>query len=97
MAAHRVEESYSYCRQVARSRAKNFYYSFLLLDKPQRDAMCAMYAFNRYCDDLSDEPAKRGRQRSGKIAHWRVELDRALRDVRRAYALAGVSRYRPAL
>jgi phytoene/squalene synthetase len=49
-------ESYEYCMRVARSRAKNFYYSFLLLSKQQRKAMCAIYAFMRYCDDLSDEP-----------------------------------------
>ena len=60
-----LDESYNYCRQVARSRAKNFYYSFLLLEKPQRDAMCAVYTFNRYCDDLSDEPAER---RAGAFA-----------------------------
>ena len=95
-----LEESYRYCRGVARSRAKNFYYSFLLLDKPQRDAMCAIYAFMRYCDDLSDEPCEAGespgcakRSRTGGI-----ELDRALqRPVRRASVVAGVSRYRRAL
>ena len=31
-----VDQSYDYCVRVARSRAKNFYYSFLLLSKPQR-------------------------------------------------------------
>ncbi len=51
-----VEQSYEYCRSVARSRAKNFYYSFVLLSAQQRNAMCAIYAFMRYCDDLSDEP-----------------------------------------
>jgi phytoene synthase len=51
-----LEESYSYCRRVARTRAKNFYYSFLLLSREQRNAMCAVYAFMRHCDDLSDEP-----------------------------------------
>jgi len=49
-----VEQSYDYCRRVARSRAKNFYYSFLLLSAQQRKAMCAIYAFMRTCDDLSD-------------------------------------------
>ena len=44
--------------QVARSRAKNFYYSFVLLSREQRNAMCAIYAFMRYCDDLSDEPGR---------------------------------------
>lgn len=74
-----LEESYEYCRKIARSRAKNFYYSFLLLDKPRRDAMCAVYAFNRYCDDLSDEPADGGTSKlREKIANWRIELSRAL-------------------
>ena len=75
-----LEESYRYCRGVARSRAKNFYYSFLLLDKTQRDAMCAIYAFNRHCDDLSDERGDAGSgQVREKIAHWGIDLSRALR------------------
>ncbi|HLX43354.1 MAG TPA: phytoene/squalene synthase family protein [Bryobacteraceae bacterium] len=49
-----LDASYAWCVGVARSQAKNFYYSFLLLSKPQREAMCAIYAFMRYCDDLSD-------------------------------------------
>jgi phytoene synthase len=74
-----IEESYRYCRRVAKERAKNFYYSFLLLEKPQRDAMCAVYAFMRHCDDLSDDPAqKEPSQLQQSIALWRVELDRAL-------------------
>ena len=63
-----VARSYRYCRRVARSRARNFYYSFVLLSRPQRDAMCAMYAFMRYCDDLSDEP---GATRAA-IERWRA-------------------------
>ncbi|MGA8595681.1 MAG: phytoene/squalene synthase family protein [Bryobacteraceae bacterium] len=73
-----VEESYRHCRGVARSRAKNFYYSFLLLDKVQRDAMCAVYAFNRYCDDLSDDPAAAGDTATERIREWRMDLHRAL-------------------
>ncbi|MBZ5576458.1 MAG: phytoene/squalene synthase family protein [Acidobacteriia bacterium] len=69
-----VEQSYAYCRRVARSRAKNFYYSFLLLSAQQRKAMCAIYAFMRYCDDLSDEP---GATRAA-IDRWHAELDDAL-------------------
>jgi phytoene synthase len=42
-----VEQSYAWCRNVARARARNFYYSFVLLSKPQRAAMCAIYAFMR--------------------------------------------------
>lgn len=74
-----LEESYRYCRQVARRRAKNFYYSFVLLDKPQRDAMCAIYAFMRHCDDLSDEPSCAEKSKLlESIARWRVQLNRVL-------------------
>jgi phytoene synthase len=71
---NQVDRSYEYCRRVARSRAKNFYYSFLLLSRQQRKAMCAIYAFMRYCDDLSDEP---GATRA-PIEKWRAELADAL-------------------
>ena len=69
-----TERSYDYCRRVARRRAKNFYYSFILLSSPQRNAMCAIYAFMRYCDDLSDEP---GANRAA-IDKWRAEMEAAL-------------------
>ena len=74
-----LEESYRHCRKVARERAKNFYYSFLLLEKPQRDGMCAIYAFMRQCDDLSDDPVATDKVKlAGSIALWRVQLDSAL-------------------
>ena len=69
-----VEQSYSYCCRVARTRAKNFYYSFVLLSRQQRKAMCAIYAFMRYCDDLSDEPGAT----AAAIDRWRLELEDAL-------------------
>lgn len=69
-----VEQSYRHCRDVARSRARNFYYSFLLLSAQQRRAMCAIYAFMRRCDDLSDEP---GATRAA-LDRWRADMDDAL-------------------
>jgi phytoene synthase len=69
-----LEESYAHCRRVARRRAKNFYYAFVLLSRQQRDAICAVYAFMRYCDDLSDEL---GANRAS-IDQWRAALDEAL-------------------
>jgi phytoene synthase len=66
--------SYAFCRRIARTRARNFYYSFLLLSGEQRDAMCAIYAFMRYCDDISEgEGASRE-----AIDRWRRDLDGAL-------------------
>jgi 15-cis-phytoene synthase len=66
--------SYAFCRRIARTRARNFYYSFLLLPAEQRDAMCAIYAFMRYCDDISEAD---GASRAS-IDRWRQDLDCAL-------------------
>ena len=69
-----LEASYAFCQRIARTRARNFYYSFLLLSREQRDAMCAIYAFMRYCDDISE-----GEGASHEaIERWRCDLDRAL-------------------
>lgn len=71
-----VEESYEWCTQVARAQAKNFYYTFLLLPRAQRRAMCAIYAFMRYCDDLSDDEGIA--DRASAIGQWRTDLEAAL-------------------
>lgn len=70
-----LAESYAYCRETARARAKNFYYSFVLLRDDQRDAMCAMYSFMRYCDDLSDDA---GNSTVETMDEWRADLTSAL-------------------
>ena len=69
-----LAESYEYCSKIAKTRAKNFYYSFVLLSAEQKNAMCAIYAFMRYCDDLSDEPGAA----AAPIERWRDDLTRAL-------------------
>jgi 15-cis-phytoene synthase len=71
-----VDESYAWCTRLAREQAKNFYYSFLLLSKPRRRAMCAIYSFMRYCDDLSDDEGIS--DRASAIAQWRTDLEGAL-------------------
>jgi phytoene synthase len=80
-----VEESYAWCVQVARTQAKNFYFSFLLLPLPQREAMCAIYAFMRYCDDLSDDEGIA--DRASAIARWRLDMQSALNGVPGDHAL----------
>ena len=69
-----LEQSWAHCRAVAKKRARNFYYSFILLPPEKKNAMCAIYAFMRYCDDLSDEP---GATRSA-MDRWRDALTAAL-------------------
>lgn len=80
-----VDESYAWTEQVARSQAKNFYYSFLLLSAPKRRAMCAIYAFMRYCDDLSDNDGIP--DRAAAIARWRDDLESALARRQRDHPL----------
>src|SRR5260370_301042 len=69
-------ESYAYCSTVARAQARNFYYSFVLWDDTKKNAMCAVYAFMRYCDDLSDGPAQADH---AMMEQWRTELTEALK------------------
>ena len=89
-----TERSYDYCRRVARRRAKNFYYSFVLLSRPQRNAMCAIYAFMRYCDDLSDEP---GATRAGHRPLARRDGSGARGPLQRPPGVAGLLSHRAPL
>jgi len=73
-----VAQSYAYCRRVARNRARNFYYSFLLLPRAEHDAICAVYAFMRHSDDLSDDPAESPAAARAAMERWRAELAAAL-------------------
>jgi phytoene synthase len=72
-----LARSYAYCERLARREAGNFYTAFRLLPRPQRLAMCALYAFMRVADDLSDAPGPAA-QRRVPLDDWRRRLDRAL-------------------
>jgi len=75
--AHSVEASYAESRRIARAAASNFYYAFFLLPRPKRDAMCALYAFMRLVDDVSDSPGDVAAKQQA-LARWRAALDAAL-------------------
>lgn len=77
LAQDELTDSYRHCRQVARKRARNFYYSFLVLPRAKSDAMCAVYAFMRYCDDIADDPEVRGDRRR-MLEKWRESLEGAM-------------------
>jgi phytoene synthase len=62
--------AYSVCRGITRSQAKNFYYGFLVLPKPKRQALSAVYAFMRRCDDIADDPSLGPRERRQKLDAW---------------------------
>jgi 15-cis-phytoene synthase len=65
-----VEEAYRACREIARREAKNFYYSFIALPRAKRDAICAVYAFMRHADDLSDDESTPLAERRTRMAEW---------------------------
>jgi phytoene synthase len=71
-----LAQSYEHCRHVAKTQAKNFYYSFLVLPPEKRAAMCALYAFMRYSDDVSDDATLSSSKRD-LLPRWRAALDRA--------------------
>ena len=65
-----VEEAYRACREIARREAENFYYSFVALPRAKRDAICAVYAFMRHADDLSDDESIPITGRRNRMAVW---------------------------
>jgi phytoene synthase len=62
--------AYAACRAIARREAKNFYYSFRVLPQHKSDAMCAIYAFMRKADDLSDDESMTLEARRVAMAAW---------------------------
>lgn len=92
--------AYSVCRGITRTNAKNFYYAFLVLPKHKRQALCAVYAFMRRCDDIADDPTLSLEERRFKLSTWLAALHRvqqgepsddpillALTDAQRRYTI----------
>ncbi len=49
-----LADAQAYCTAVTKKSGSNFYYSFLFLPKPRREAMYAVYAFCREVDSAVD-------------------------------------------
>jgi 15-cis-phytoene synthase len=65
-----LEEAYALCRAIAKREAKNFYYSFVALPPARRNAICAIYAFMRKADDLSDDESISREERRIQLGQW---------------------------
>ena len=61
----RIAESFAQCRRIARAQARNFYYGFRLLPREKHGALCALYAFMRWVDDISDAPGDAAAKQQG--------------------------------
>jgi 15-cis-phytoene synthase len=92
--------AYSVCRGITRTAARNFYYAFLVLPRRKREALCAVYAFMRRCDDIADDTTLSAAERHQKLEVWLDALHAAqqghptddpillaLTDAQRRYAI----------
>jgi phytoene synthase len=70
--------AYSVCRAITRHAARNFYYAFLVLPRAKREALSAVYAFMRHCDDISDEAGRSAEERRQALAAWVQALHAAV-------------------
>ena len=66
----RTAAAYLFCRDVARREAQNFYWAFRVLPRHKSDAMCAVYAFMRRADDISDDESKPIEARRAEMTAW---------------------------
>jgi phytoene synthase len=67
-----LASAYAVCRAIARREAKNFYYAFIALPEPRRNAICAIYAFMRQADDLADDDSLPRDERRRRLAEWQA-------------------------
>lgn len=74
----RLINAYAVCRSITRAAARNFYYGFLVLPREKRNAFCAVYAFMRHADDISDDPSIPAADRHQKLADWLGSWHRVL-------------------
>ena len=61
-------------RTITRKSASNLALAFVLLPKPKRQAMSALYAFCREVDDVADEETVPLEKRRAELAAWRDDI-----------------------
>ena len=78
-----LADAYAYCRDITQRSSSNFYHAFRLLTRERHNALCALYAFCRFVDDIADQDCspvdeKQPQNRKERLAQlldtWREEL-----------------------
>lgn len=69
-----VAGAYGFCSDLANRHYENFPVASLLVSRPLRKHVAALYAFARIADDFSDEPEYEGVRRE-RLLDWRRQLD----------------------
>lgn len=76
-----LSASRRFCERLARREAKNFYPCFWLLPPSRRQAMCALYAFLRETDDITDTRSAGDRETVvRRLSEWEADLEKAAAD-----------------
>jgi 15-cis-phytoene synthase len=89
-----VQEAYAEVGRITRREAKNFAYGIMVLPRPKRQAIAAIYAFARRVDDVADGDLPADDKRR-QLEELRAALDAAptdpvfvaLRDARERFAI----------
>jgi phytoene synthase len=66
-----------YSRNITQSSASNLVPAFVLLPKPKREDMSALYAFCRQVDDVADDESLSADTRREQLARWRADVVRS--------------------
>jgi phytoene synthase len=75
----RLANSRTFCEQLTRRAARNFYYGLKLLPEPKRSAMFALYAYMRLVDDIADgDDGQSHQDRAAELERWRQETHAVL-------------------
>jgi len=89
-----VESAYAEVERITRHEARNFAYGIMVLPRPKRRAIAAIYAFARLVDDIADgelpDPEKRARLEelhSALDSHPEEAVFVALGDARARYPI----------
>lgn len=75
-----ISEAHSYCTLKAKNSGSNFYYSFLFLPRPRREAMYTVYTLCHELDAAVDHPPH-GADPCDLLAQWRREIEAAYQGV----------------
>lgn len=75
-----ISEAHAYCTVTAKNSGSNFYYSFLFLPRPRREAMYTVYTLCHELDAAVDHPPH-GVDPYDRLAQWRQEIEAAYQGV----------------
>ncbi len=81
-----LDQSYSECIAITKERARNFHFAFSNLPPERYRGICALYAFTRTADDLSDDEPDPVKALANSKA-WREAFDKALAGDTSAHAI----------